>query len=126
SNHSVNRIACSRYDYCDGLIYIDIDKKSFETTKRLYVTGNFSKYIPFGAVRFETNSDDSEVMTLGFEKDGKTVMIIINPTASEKSYTLPENSLIAVTDETSNLAEYSADKNTDIKITPASVTTIVF
>ena len=119
-------IACSRYDYCDGLIYIDIDKKTYETTKRYYVTGNFSKYIPFGAVRFETNSDDADIMTLGFEKDGKTVLIIINPTAKEKSYTIPENSLVAVTDENRSLAEYSAEKNSDIKITPSSVTTIVF
>ena len=39
-------IACSHYDYHDGLIYLDIENKSFETTKRLYATGNFSKYIP--------------------------------------------------------------------------------
>lgn len=119
-------IACSRYDYCDGLLYIDLDKKTFETTKRFYVTGNFSKYIPFGSIRFEAVSDDSEVMTLGFKKDEKTVLIIINPSANEKSLTLPENSLVAVTDKSANLAEYSAEKNSDITITPSSVTTIVF
>ena len=119
-------IACSRYDYCDGLLYIDIDKKSFETTKRFYVTGNFSKYIPFGAVRFSAKSDDTEVMTLGFEKDDKTVLIVINPSESEKSFALPERSLVAVTDKNSSLAEYSAEKNEEIKITPCSVTSIVY
>ncbi len=119
-------IACSRYDYCDGLLYVDLDKQTFETTKRYYVTGNFSKYIPFGAVRFDTAADDADVMTLGFEKDEKTVLIIINPTENEKSFTAFENSLVAVTDENSSLAEYNAEKNTEIKITPYSVTTIVY
>ena len=119
-------IACSRYDYCDGLIYINPENKSFEMTKRYYVTGNFSKYIPFGAVRFEVNADDSEVMVLGFEGKGKTVVILINPTASEKNLSSPEDALVAVTDKSRNLAEYSVDKNTEIKITPYSVNTIVF
>lgn len=39
-------IAVSEVDYCDGLIYINLDDKSFEMTKRYYVTGNFSKYVP--------------------------------------------------------------------------------
>lgn len=119
-------IACSRYDYCDGLIYIDTENRSFEMTKRYYVTGNFSKYIPFGAVRFEVNTDDGEIMVLGFEGSGKTVLILINPSKKEKTVSLPEKSLIAVTDETKNLFEFSAEKNSEIKITPHSVNTIVF
>lgn len=119
-------IACSRYDYCDGLIYIDLDKKSFEMTKRYYVTGNFSKYIPFGAVRFEVKTDDGDIMPLGFKAADKTVIIMINPTESEKIFSLPEDSLVAVTDENSNLTEYSAKKNSQIRITPHSVNTIIF
>lgn len=117
-------IACSRYDYCDGLIYIDLEKKSFETTKRYYVTGNFSKYIPCGAVRFDVKTDDGDVMSLGFEKNGKTVLIIINPKDSKKTFTLPQKALVAVTDKDSSLREYTAES--EIEITPQSVTTVVF
>lgn len=119
-------IACSPYDYCDGLIYVDYKTRSFETTKRYYVTGNFSKYIPFGAVRFNIKTDDGDIMALGFEKDGKTVIILINPTENEKSFSAAENSLVAVTDKESNLREYTVNKGSDVKITPCSVTTIVF
>ncbi len=119
-------IACSRYDYCDGLIYLDVENRSFEMTKRYYVTGNFSKYIPYGAIRFEAKTDDSDVMTLGFEKDGKTVIILINPAENEKSLTAVADSLVAVTDKESNLREYNANKGESIKITPGSVTTLIF
>ncbi len=119
-------IACSRYDYCDGLIYIDLENKSYEMTKRYYATGNFSKYIPFGATRFEVETDDSDIMSLGFMKDGKNVIILINPTEKEKSLTLPENSLVVVTDESSNLREHSENKGAEIIITANSVNTIIY
>ena len=117
-------IACSRYDYCDGLIYIDPENQSFVMTKRYYVTGNFSKYIPYGAVRFEVKADDSDIMALGFEKDGKTVLIIINPINIKKSFSLSQKADVAVTDNDSNLREYTAEN--EIELTPQSVTTVIF
>ncbi len=118
-------IACSLYDYCDGLIYINPENQSFETTKRYYVTGNFSKYIPFGAMRFDATCDDSDVMILGFEKDGKTVLILINPTEKEKAFTPDSDCTISVTDEKENLAEKKINKGETVKITPHSVTTVI-
>lgn len=119
-------IACSLYDYCDGLIYIDPQKQSFELTKRYFVTGNFSKYIPFGATRIDATADDSEVMTLAFVKDKKTVVIIINPTEKEKEIKADKTALVAVTDETKSLEEFTADIGKTIKIAPQSVTTLVY
>ena len=119
-------IACSLYDYCDGLIYIDTENQSFELTKRYYVTGNFSKYIPFGAVRFDVSSDDKDIMTLGFEKGGENILIIINPSEKEKAFTLPFDSITAVTDSNSNLKENAVKGGNEIKITAESVTTIKF
>ncbi|MBQ2902869.1 MAG: xylanase [Clostridia bacterium] len=118
-------IACSIYDYCDGLIYINPDYKSFEMTKRYYVTGNFSKYIPFGAVRFEASCDDGDIMLLGFKKDGKTVLVIINPTEKEKEYYPGRNCMISVTDEKFSLAEKNITKDEAAKIAPRSVTTVI-
>ncbi len=119
-------IACSHYDYHDGLLYLDLENKTFETTKRLWVTGNFSKYISLGATRFEVESDDSEIMLLGFKKDNKTVVIIINPTSNIKRYELEKDALIAVTDKDNNLEESKLSALNTLNITPESVTTIVF
>lgn len=118
-------IACSLYDYCDGLIYLDTEKRSFELTKRYYVTGNFSKYIPFGAVRFEVSTDDEAVTALGFKKDGRIYLVIVNFSAEEKSFVSEADSLVAVTDKDSNLREYNAAKGEKITLTPESVTTVV-
>ena len=119
-------IACSHYDYHDGLIYLDIENKSFETTKRLYATGNFSKYIPLGAKRIEAECDDGDIMLVAFENEEKSVVIILNPTNKEKSFVLPCDAVTAVTDNNKNLEEREFCANESIVITPESVTTVVF
>ena len=121
-------IAVSEFDYCDGLIYINSNDKTFEMTKRYYATGNFSKYIPYGARRVEAYSEDKDLKLLAFCKDSKTVLLVINDTNEEKIVTLadiPTNAIIAVTDENNDLMEYKI-KNADIKISAKSVNTIIF
>lgn len=119
-------IACSHYDYHDGLIYLDIENKSYETTKRLYVTGNFSKYIPLGAKRVEAECDDDDIMLIAFENEEKTVIIIVNTTDKEKLYTLPCDAVTAVTNNEKNLEENNICANESVVISPESVTTVVF
>lgn len=118
-------IAVSEVDYCDGLIYINLDDKTYEMTKRYYVTGNFSKYIPYGAVRFDASTDDKDIKTLGFKKDNKVVIIIINETSAQKIISMPENTAQFVTSSTDDLTEYSLiDGMASIK--PESVNTFIF
>lgn len=119
-------IACSHYDYCDGLIYLDTEKQSFELTKRFFVTGNFSKYIPENAERIESLCDDKDIMSLAFYKDGKTILIIINPSNQEKSFIVPQNAKHIITNETKNLEESPITENAEIIITPRSVNTIIY
>ena len=119
-------IACSHYNYHDGLIYLDLENRRFETTKRLYVTGNFSKYIPIGARRIEATCNDKDIMLIAFENGLKTVLITVNPTKETKQYTLPCDALIAVTDSENSLAERTAKANETVTLTAESVTTFVF
>ena len=94
---------------------------------KYYVTGNFSKYIPFGADRIAVSSDDKELQLLAFEKDDKTVVIAINNTKNEKSVTIPDAKgavTVAVTDKDNDLCEKTADNH--ITLSPESVTTIIF
>ena len=117
-------IAVSEVDFCDGLIYINVDDESYELTKRYYVTGNFSKYIPYGARRIDVKCDDSELKLLAFKYDNKVTLLIINFSEKTKNITLPKKALFAVTDQNRNLEEYKDIKHTEI--TPKSVNTFVF
>ena len=120
-------IAVSEVDYCDGLIYINLDTKTYEMTKRYYATGNFSKYIPYKANRIEAVCEDKELKVLAFEKDKKTVVIIINATEAEKTVDIPCSTQVklVVTNNSENLTETTVNSK-EIKITPRSVNTIIF
>ena len=120
-------IAVSEVDYCDGLIYINEDDKTFYTTKRLFVTGNFSKYVPVGSSRVEITTDDKDIKAVAFSKDDKTVIILINHEKTVKSLenTFGKAVLSALTDKANDLTEKTTEKGGIITIPPESVTTIV-
>lgn len=118
-------IAVSEVDYCDGLIYINLDDHSYEMTKRYYATGNFSRYIPYGAVRFCASSSDSSVQVLGFKKDNDITIIVINPTEVEKSLSLPMGAYLqVVTSQQDDLAEYSLS-GSSATLQPRSINTFL-
>ena len=119
-------IAVSEVDYCDGLIYINLDEKSFEITKRYYVTGNFSKYIKPGSKRIEALTDDENVLVTAFRNENETVLVFINNSDDAKEFSLPSGKefLVSVTDKNNNLEE-SVTESGDISLTPKSVTTVV-
>lgn len=120
-------IAVSEVDYCDGLIYINLEDKTFETTKRLYVTGNFSKYIKQGSVRIATACDDKDLLCLAFDGGEKITLIVINPSKAKKEITLPAKGevLFAVTDKDNDLTEKTVS-NPETEISAESVNTFVF
>ena len=122
-------IAVSEVDYCDGLLYMDPDKQSFEMTKRYYATGNFSKFIPYGAVRVAVDADDRTLQLLAFQKDGTTTVIAINGTKEQKTIILPAppaaTLTVAVTDDTHDL-DLCRRRQGDIVLSARSVTTIVY
>ena len=121
-------IAVSEVDYCDGLIYINEEDKTFETSKRLFVTGNFSKYIPHNAKRIKISCDNKNISALAFTKDGKTIAIFINPETKCEKIVLDSSKeyLISVTDDEQNLSESIIKNEAEITLTGRSVTTLVF
>ena len=120
-------IAVSEVDYCDGLIYINIPEKTFEITKRYYVTGNYTKYVERGAKRIEASTDDNDLLLTAFENDGKVTLIVVNKSQKEKTISIPTDKtvLVSVTDKDNNLTETESETN-NIILTPRSVTTIVW
>lgn len=118
-------IACSMYDYCDGLIYIDPEKHTYELTKRYFATGNISKYLPENAVRIKADTDAPDVKVLCFTNDKETLTVLINFSANKKELILPENALISVTDESSSLSECRLNEGDMLIIPPRSVVSLI-
>ena len=119
-------IAVSEVDYCDGLIYINLEDKTFEITKRYYVTGNFSKYIKPDSKRIEAKTDDENVLVTAFKNDREIVLVFINNSNDDKAFSLPFGNefLVSVTDESNNLKECVTESSA-LHLTPKSVTTVV-
>ncbi len=119
-------LACSHYDYHDGLLYLDLENKSFETTKRYYVTGNFSKFIPLGSTRIEAVSDNDDVKVIAYKNEEKTVLVVINFSRNKQMYSVPYDAEYYITDKNLSLEESSCISGSEIPIFPESVTTFVF
>ena len=120
------QFACSDVDFCDGLIYYDAQDGTFELTKRYFVTGNFSKYIPYGAKRVEVKTGDAEVLSVGFAAEKETVAILANESESPKFFYAPADMTLYTTDKEKSLAESKAKKGEPVRLPPRSVTTCKF
>ena len=119
-------IAVSEVDYCDGLIYINLEDKTFEITKRYYVTGNYSKYVKPGSKRIEADVNDEDILVTAFKNKEEITLVFVNESKTEKGIELPpyNDILLSVTDKDNNLAESKLTSN-EIRLTPKSVTTVV-
>lgn len=119
-------LACSPYDYCDGLIYLDFEKRTYSMTKRYYVTGNFSKYIPFGAERFEISTDVNDVKAVGFIKDQECTVVLANFADKDESFIASKNGKLFITDENRNLEESEIKAGEKVILPAKSVTTYLY
>lgn len=118
-------IACSPYDYCDGLIYIDPEKQSFTLTKRYFAFGNFTKFLRRGAKRIAAKTDDDTILCAAFTQEEETVLILLNPTDEEKSLTPEDAAEIWVTSEADDLRKYACLPGQTVSLQPKSVSTVV-
>ena len=119
-------LACSPYDYCDGLIYLDFDKHTYEITKRYWVTGNFSKFIPFGAVRFDVVTDSENVKAVGFKKNDDCTVVLANFSEKIESFIAEKDGKLFVTDENRSLEEIEIKAGETAELPPKSVTTYIY
>ena len=116
-------IAVSNVDYCDGLIYENDGPRTFETTKRYYAFGHFTKFIEPGSKRCEISACEG-VTAAAFTKNGRQTAVLMNP-GDTKTLALPQNvTAVYLTDETHDLAEIET-KGT-LTLPPKSVVTVLF
>ena len=141
--------ACSGGVYPDGLVYVDYNSPdNIQTAKRLWVMGNYAKFIDEGATRVEVTTGSSFGKNITTEKtydsdkinyieqtayqnpDGSIVVVYINNSDTDEyttfgtAYSMFET---YVTDATRDLVKYQSGnaQNTVVHIPHKSVTTVV-
>lgn len=120
-------IAVSEVDFCDGLIYINLDTKTYEMTKRYYATGNFSLFLPAGAVRVRAQSGRDNLLLLACEYEGTLRVIAVNESAEEMACAFPPGPAeLIVTDKDSDLETVPLDGTGSVTLRPRSVNTIIW
>ena len=118
--------------YRDGLIYAHPETQKIEPTKRLWVLGQWSRFVRPGAVRVHVDAGDSELKPTAFlSPDGaRLVVVVINPTDDAQTMRLrhPQFRMaqrrIFVTDKDRDLAEVDNNGNR-IALPAKSVCTVV-
>ncbi len=125
--------ACSGGVYPDGLVYVDYnDPDNIQTAKRLWVMGNYARFIQEGAKRIEVTTGSSfganltTAETYGSDKsnyieesaylnpDGSVVIVYINNSDTDELTLIasgPDNATHIesyVTDESRNLEKYQS------------------
>ncbi len=119
-------VAVAFGDYCDGIIYVDREKQTYELTKRYFVTGNFSKFL-VGATRVEADCDSEEINCLCFTKENEIIYILINNADSQQNVCLHSagEAKMYITDKNNDLTEKTLPDISDISLAPKSVNTVV-
>ena len=124
-------IAVSRYDYRDGLIYVNPRNQEIIPTKRLWTMGNFSRFIRPGFSRCSAETDSKlRVVAAVDPKSRKTVLVVLNPTQNKITSRIePKRVRFAKRYETSaerDLAEIAIGNDpAQLTFPPQSVTTLV-
>lgn len=73
-------IAVSKYQYRDGLIYVDPLDHAVHQTKRLWVLGNYSRFVRPGFVRLETQGGSETLLVSAYRSadDQRWVLVAVN------------------------------------------------
>lgn len=101
-------LGVSKYDFNDGLLYVNEEKQSLEKIpKRYYVFGQFSKFIRPGFERFYIQPNRDDIKVVGFVKDFEIVIVIINSTTNTHTIEFDwiESAKAYVTNQDNNLQE---------------------
>jgi O-glycosyl hydrolase len=125
-------IAVSKYNYHDGLIYVDDTAKTFQTTKRLWAMGNFSRFIRpgFKVVKTVGSPEGVKLLAALSPDEKKLVLVAVNNRKKPVplKIKLPEHFKIADSScyETSASGELkiSEAQGSQYTLAPQSVTTL--
>jgi len=131
-------IAVSRYDYKDGLVYVDTASKTAEDMKRLWALGNWSRFVRPGYIRIAAESPDENLLVSAWlsPMSDEVVLVVVNEGTNDISSNIsslpdsgtssvPQTMTVWETSAAHNLEKVS-EGNTDACMFPArSITTLV-
>ncbi len=129
-------IAVSRYNFRDGLVYVNESDESIVPIKRLWAMGNFSRFIRPGFRRFHAETTSNSLKVVACEDPGtkRIVLVAVNPTSE------PVRAKLQISDTTAprKFAAYETSAKRDLEnvtgnvagdhftFAAQSVTTLVF
>jgi len=70
-------IAVSKYQYRDGLIYVDTLDHDILETKRLWALGNYSRYIRPGYIRMETSGGSDALLVSAYRSPDNNQWVVV-------------------------------------------------
>lgn len=97
-------VACARGVYTDALIYVKDDDQSYETAKRLWCLGNYSKFIQVGAQRIDVSTGSAFAQNLytapeniyTWKDQYGNIVTDKNNYLEESAYLTPDGSVVIV------------------------------
>ena len=129
-------IAVSRYNFRDGLIYVNEPEQEIIPIKRLWAMGNFSRFIRPGYRRFEVEHNSPILRAVGCKSpdEDRLVVVVMNPGIESEEVDLQcmnrsEVNILDIyeTSGTNDLGIVSHGvKNNRYNFPAESVTTLVF
>ena len=128
-------IAVSKYDFRDGLMYVDVESREMTETKRLWALGNFSRFVRPESQRVAASSDHEKVKTTAFLSPDQSQLIVVAVNNAPSQLTIgldgipAEFERVAVyeTSAEHDLTEtYTGDAPADIALAAESITTLVY
>ena len=128
-------IAVSRYNFRDGLIYVNESEREIVPIKRLWAMGNFSRFIRPGYRRFEVGQNSATLRAVGCMSPDRArlVVVVMNPGSESQQVELN----FASGGAAKILAAYETSRANDLKaldhgakdnkhsLPPESVTTLI-
>ena len=128
-------IAVSKYDFHDGLVYVDPQDHQIAETKRLWAMGNFSRFVRPGDVRIAAQSRVKGLSAIAFRSDARheICLVVINPhphpiaaRLALRSGPLPVSVTAFETSSVNDLAQgYQGAMPDTYRFAPGSVTTLI-
>lgn len=112
-------IAVSRYNFRDGLIYVNESEREIVPIKRLWAMGNFSRFIRPGYRRFqvEHNSAVLKVVACKSPNGDRLMVVAMNPGTQSEEVELH----FAEGDGASIFDAYETSKANDLKVVSRGV-----
>lgn len=127
-------IAVSKYDFRDGLLYVNESDEAIEVPKRLWAMGNYSRFVRPGATRIQLNCPSDAVRGSAFinAANGGLTLILINNSATAQTISLSNlNPRFRTLQQYETSAAhdlacvYDDDIRDQVTLTAESVTTLV-